>query len=395
MVHADKLEPVDGMRVAFRVDASLSIGTGHVMRCLTLAGVMRDEGVGCLFLCREHLGNLNEFIMSQGFDVHTLCDEESDADARATKSRSELGTNRGLHTLRHADWLGTNQPSDACQSLEILRAFDPDWLIVDHYALDAEWETRMGYALPKTRLLVIDDLADRAHKTDVLLDQNLGRAASDYSGLVPNDCCCLIGPRYALLRPEFAEWHEWSLTRRRKGEPVKTVMISLGGVDKDNVTGQVLNALSQVDRLESIKITVVMGVSSPWLEHVRRQAQEISRQIDVVVNVTDMARRMAEADIAIGAAGSTAWERCCLGLPTILLILADNQKAIARALEAQGAAINSGSTSDTEWQTRFLNAFERLLVCPSTNQRIALNAATVTQGKGAKLVASKINKVLL
>lgn len=337
-VGTENLAPTAGMRVAFRVDASLSIGSGHVMRCLTLAGALREKGADCHFLCREHPGHLNDLIAGQGITVHVLPKEEGNIETAHAERDKPATVDEGGRNPLHADWLGATQASDARQSLEILHALKPDWLIVDHYALDALWETHVRNTMPGMRLMVIDDLADRPHQADVLLDQNLGSRAEDYHDLVPENCHLLIGPQYALLRQEFAERRERSLERRQKGGPVKRLLVSLGGVDKDNVTGQVLDALSGIDLPEGMEISVVMGASAPWLEDVRERARQMPCPTEVVVNVNDMARRMVEADLAIGAAGSTAWERCCLGLPAIVLVLAENQQAIAHALHAEGAA---------------------------------------------------------
>jgi UDP-2,4-diacetamido-2,4,6-trideoxy-beta-L-altropyranose hydrolase len=312
--------------VALRVDASLDIGTGHVMRCLTLADALRAAGADCRFLCREHPGNLITLIRDRGFPVSVL--GAVDEGARILPADD--------HAPPDAGWLGCDWRKDASQTQQALASWRPDWLVLDHYALDSRWEIELQGCYE--HLLVIDDLADRTHQADVLLDQNLGRLAEDYRDLVPGHCRHLIGPRYALLRPEFAEWRKWSLERRQKGGPVKRLLVSLGGVDKDNVTGQLLDALYEINLPESMEITVVMGASAPWLEEVRERARRMLRDTEVVLNVNDMARRMGEADLAIGAAGSTTWERCCLGLPTIVLVLAENQKEIAQVLHAEGAA---------------------------------------------------------
>ncbi|SPJ34385.1 UDP-2,4-diacetamido-2,4,6-trideoxy-beta-L-altropyranose hydrolase [Kushneria phyllosphaerae] len=312
--------------VAFRVDASLEMGTGHVMRCLTLARALSQQGVTCHFLCRDHTGHLMGAIEANGFSVHALSNADSNGSAP-----------QGTGVPAHAHWLGASWQQDAEQSRSIIQDIGPDWLVVDHYALDARWENAV---LPEaTRLLVIDDLADRPHAADALLDQNLGRQAEDYEHLVPGHCHLMIGPQYALLRPEFAQWRPYSLERREHRRECQELSISLGGVDKDNVTGIVLNALQQSDLPARCHVTVIMGATAPWLGSVREQAAKLPWSTEVVVNVDDMARRMANADLAIGAAGSTSWERCCLGLPTILLVLASNQREVAASLERQGAAI--------------------------------------------------------
>lgn len=298
------------------------------MRCLTLANALREHGAECLFLCREHTGHLIKHIEAQGFQVYRLT-YVPQAEIKNFAFTDDIAL------PYHSHWLGASWQTDADICRPILEANAPDWLIVDHYAVDARWETAV--CRTDTRLLVIDDLADREHLADVLLDQNLGRCMEDYKALVPVHCRCLIGPEYALLRPEFAQWRDASLARRRQQPSLKRLLISLGGVDKGNVTGQVLEALKQCDLPDGCEISVIMGATAPWLNEVKVQASALSWPTEVVVNVSDMARRMSEADLAIGAAGSTSWERCCLGLPTLILVLADNQRAIAEALNRAGA----------------------------------------------------------
>lgn len=328
------------MLVAFRADASLEIGSGHVMRCLTLADALQAQGAQCHFLCREHPGHLCELIEARGYPVHRLPQEARDTNTAVTSVTEPK--------LDHAHWLGASWDEDAAACLPLLAELAPAWLVVDHYALDHRWETTVLDRLPNSRprLLVIDDLADRRHIADLLLDQNLGRQAEDYRGLVPEGCQVLAGPRYALLRPEFREWREASLSRRAREPGLRRLLINLGGVDKDNVTGQVLDALITCDLPENLQISVVMGASAPWRESVTAQARTMPWPTEVVANVSDMARRMAEADLAIGAAGSTSWERCCLGLPTLMVVLADNQKEVASYLNELGAAKLIGAPLD-------------------------------------------------
>lgn len=349
MTHSPSLLRVDGQVIAFRADASLGIGTGHVMRCLTLARALCEAGAECHFLCREHPGHLLEMIQAEGFAVHRLPREGQDnasqfiakTEAQRGDASSEALPSKSRSDVEHSHWLGVSWQADAKACRPILQDIAPDWLVVDHYALDADWEAAVLSG--RARLLVIDDLADRPHIADILLDQNLGRCEEDYVGLVRENCDCLIGPRYALLRPEFAELRGASLARRSGKVQLKRVLISLGGVDKDNATGAVLEALKGCSLPMDCRITVVMGASAPWLATVRDKANELPWQCDVVVNVTDMAERMAQADLAIGAAGSTSWERCCLGVPTLMFELAENQKSIARALHQASAAYSLGN----------------------------------------------------
>jgi len=186
--------------------------------------------------------------------------------------------------------------------------------------------------------MVIDDLADRPHDCDLLLDQSLGREAADYAGLLPPAATPLIGPGYALLRPEFARLRAASLARRER--PVlRKLLVTMGGVDKDNATGRVLDALASCTLPDAVEITVVMGPQAPWLSEVRAQAAAMPVPTKVLVGVRDMAALMAESDLAIGGGGMTSIERCVLGLPTIIVIQAENQIRQAKDLERAGAAV--------------------------------------------------------
>lgn len=338
------------------------------MRCLTLANALREHGAKCHFICREHTGHLIEHIEAQGFKVSRLTYVPQ-------MEIKNFAFTDDIALPYHSHWLGASWQTDADICRPILEDNAPDWLIVDHYALDARWEAAV--CRTDTRLLVIDDLADREHLADVLLDQNLGREAKEYTALVPTRCHCLIGPEFALLRPEFIQWRDVSLARRRQSMKLEQLLISLGGVDKDNVTGQVLEALKQWDLPDGCEISVIMGATAPWLNEVKVQANALPGPTEVVVNVSDMARRMSEADLAIGAAGSTSWERCCLGLPTLMLVLADNQREIAEALSRAGAAVFLDCVNTRDF-SRNVNA---LLEMGGLRQ-MSEAAASLTTGQG-------------
>lgn len=358
--------------VAFRADASVQIGTGHVMRCLTLADALREHQAESVFLCRPHDGHLLGLIAARGHR------------AVALSSRHADGTAVDEGTLAHAHWLGTDWATDADDSrialAETIGQAGVDWLVVDHYALDHRWERAMR---PHCRhLLAIDDLADRLHACDLLLDQNLGRNAADYQELRPRESQALIGPRYALLRPEFAAQRAKSLARR-KNPKFEHLLVTMGGVDKDNATGAVLAALQDCDLPAELRITVVMGPHAPWLAQVQAQAATMGRPTRVLTGVNDMAELMVEADLAIGASGSTSWERCCLGIPAIQLVLAENQRMIAKALVDAGVAlVIDHSSVERELPLIFNEArtLEQLMV--RTHE-----ISSITDGLGARRVA--------
>ncbi|WP_434153616.1 UDP-2,4-diacetamido-2,4,6-trideoxy-beta-L-altropyranose hydrolase [Pseudomonas sp. JZ134] len=360
------------MKVAIRVDASLQMGSGHVMRCLTLADALRQMSMQCHFFCRMHSGHLMDLVRSKGYTVHVL----------PYGSKQTYIDNR----LAHAHWLGSTQEQDAKACNSVLQDIQPDWLIVDHYALDAHWESIVRPSC--SRLMVIDDLADRMHQCDLLLDQNLGRQIADYQGLVPAECKMLMGPNYALLRPEFALLRCQSV-KRRVSTGVTRILVSLGGVDSDNVTGRVLNAISHASLPANVTITIVMGAKAPWLGQIRQQAARLPWSTEVLVGIEDMAYQMAISDLAIGAAGSTSWERCALGLPTIMMILAKNQETVAHQLENVEAAL---VVPLSENFTQTLISYLHLLIENDQLRReLTFKASSVTDGQGTGRVVKRVS----
>lgn len=311
------------MKIVFRTDASVQIGTGHVMRCLTLADALRKAGASCTFICRAHTGNLLEKIRQRGHVAIALIEGKT-----KTQSKNEV-------ILNHADWLGSDWENDATETRQALGRAMFDWLIVDHYALDASWEKMLRPYCK--RIMVIDDLADRAHDCDLLLDQNLGRLDSDYGLHIPSTVSTLIGPQFALLRPEFGALRNYSLNRRRRPQ-LKHLLICMGGVDKNNATEEVLDALCKSPLAPDTQIRVVMGMHAPWQDNVRKLASQMPWNTEVLINVENMAELLCHCDLAIGASGSSNWERCCLGIPSLLLVLAENQKSSAKAIHEAGAA---------------------------------------------------------
>jgi UDP-2,4-diacetamido-2,4,6-trideoxy-beta-L-altropyranose hydrolase len=359
------------MQIFFRADASLQIGTGHIMRCLSLADKLRQHGAKSTFCCRPHEGNLIDVISQHGHRVISLPLLEKINDSSDSK-------------IYYSRWSGTDWLSDAQDTLLALNDQQVDWLVVDHYALGQEWEVMLRSFCQN--LMVIDDLADRQHCCDLLLDQNLGRSAIDYFGLLDSNTTTLIGPQYALLRPEFAALRSKSL-ERRVSPKLKRLLIAMGGVDKDNVTTQVLKALSGCNLSADLHIDVVMGRYAPFLGSVQQQAKHMPWLTKVLVDVKDIAQIMVDCDLAIGGAGITSWERCCLGLPTMLLVLADNQKSGAFALEKSGAVLSINSPN--EIQTIFRKYLDH--DASSILKKMTQASSTITDGKGA----SRVVKLLM
>lgn len=357
------------MRVAFRVDASLQVGNGHVMRCLTLAQCLQAQGAQCAFISRPQAGDLFDLVRARGFVVHPLAATVS---SNGVPSRPDTGV----------DWA-----LDAAQTRHALDGAGPfDWLVVDHYRVDHRWEAALQQV--GRRLMVIDDLADRRHVCDLLLDQNLGRQRADYAALVPAGCVLLAGPAFALIEPVFAQHRARSLAHRPAGALAR-LLVSMGGVDASNATGRVLSALAGFAPSVGWRVDVVMGPHAPALQEVRQQARGMPAPTTVHVGIApaEMAELMAACDLAIGGAGGTAWERCCLGLPTLLVVLAENQRAGAQALvRAQAARMIGGVEDIAIGLPAALSAVQQAALLA----RMSAAASAVADGQGVQRVAQAL-----
>jgi len=331
------------MLVAIRVDSSIKMGTGHVMRCLTLAEELRQKQAKVVFISRAHVGNLNSLIVQKGFEVYQLVSSESAPLNQKLVQFNSFGMIDA--DICYEDWLGVSWEEDANQTVSIIEKLCPDWLVVDHYAIDYRWESQLKPFCGK--LMAIDDLADRNHMCDLLLDQTYGRELRDYESHVPLNTILMLGAQFSLLRSEFREWREVSLKRRVHPE-FQQLIITMGGADPDNVTGDVLKTLKNGVLPCDVRLLVIMGESAPWLNEVSDQLQQMTNPTELKVGVNNMAELMTYSDLAIGAAGSTVWERCCLGLPSIMYTLAKNQEDIAKKIQLAGAAFFGGSVNEVK-----------------------------------------------
>jgi UDP-2,4-diacetamido-2,4,6-trideoxy-beta-L-altropyranose hydrolase len=353
--------------VAIRADASIQIGSGHVMRCLTLAEALRERGAAVHFICRNLPGHLGGVLADQGYPVHWL------------PAPVAAGTALPAHTA-HSAWLGVPWTEDAEQTRERLAGWpEIDWLIVDHYALDRAWESRMRPLVKG--IMVIDDLADRPHDCDLLLDQNLYEDMDQrYGGLVPADCRLLLGPRYALLRPEFREARQ---TLRQRDGGVRRILVFFGGADPSNETAKALRAIQRLERPE-IAVDVVVGAANP-------HRAEIEALCAALLNarfhcqVDNMAELMARADLAIGASGVSTWERAALGLPALVVTVAENQKAIAYAADDNGLLICLGDKVQIK-VTDWVMALRKVLSNPDVLVEMSSIALFLNDGQGVKTV---------
>lgn len=359
---------MSAVNIVFRTDASAQMGTGHLMRCLTLASELRERGAASLFVCRHLPSSMATQLEQQGHQLRRL-----------TSLAQPIAEDC---PLAHADWLGTSWCADAEEARDAIAglAFVPDWLVVDHYALDARWERALRPSAK--RILVIDDLGDRMHDCDCLLDQNMhSMPAARYQGKVGDTCRLLLGPRYALLRPEFAAVR--MKRQGRHGAP-RRVLVFMGGIDSANATQTVVRGVLALSA-ENLELEIVTTDANPNLAALHVEFGVLPN-VGITVDAHDMAQRIAAADIAIGAGGGAMLERACLGLPTLTISIAENQEAGAESLGLIGATLYLGRSIDVNAGS-VRDAMSVLLMSATLRSSLAERAAALVDGKGAERVS--------
>jgi UDP-2,4-diacetamido-2,4,6-trideoxy-beta-L-altropyranose hydrolase len=334
----------------FRCDASPIIGAGHVIRCSALADELLDAGWRVCFAADQQTISTVPEWAERGFEIVPI--ERGPSEPAALASRFPEGV---------------------------------DLLIVDHYGHDAAFEKSCRQFA--RCILALDDGTKRQHDCDFLLD-SAATESSLYATLVPADAWVLVGPAFALLRRDFA-LHRGAALARRGGRSASKLLLSFGATDPVNVTSAVLDVLDRVDH--GMSVTVVLSSQAPHLDSMRRHLAEGTQlRLDA-----DMAELMTDADLAIGAAGGTALERAALGLPSIVVPLAENQLGMCRMLVDAGAACDAGEP-DAAFGVRLEPLLASLLNDADARQRMSAAASALVDGKGAKRVLMAIiGRVLL
>jgi len=354
------------VNVVFRVDSSAKIGTGHVIRCLTLANTLKVKGAEVIFICRDHQGHIREKIIQQGFKVILL---KSDGEFDSFSSK-----------LSHAKWLGCSWKEDAQQTLEHLNIIKPEWLIVDHYGLDKKWENAVKPYVSK--LMVIDDIADRLHKCDLLLDQNIVAGMSErYLHLIPQKCSQLLGPDFALLQPAYAKLH---IESNFQTGIIERILVYFGGVDENNLTGRTISAFISLNHHE-IDLDVVIPIRGLHVDLIAKQAINF-KNIHLHTDLPTLAPLMKNANLSIGAGGVTSWERCCLGLPAITITDGENQNMTNKELEKLGAVKFLGKAQSVSVDDIY-NSLNSFIKSPKKLKNMSIRAMELCDGKGVIRVA--------
>ncbi len=352
------------MNIFFRVDASIEIGSGHVMRCLALAEALRNHEIS--FIIREREDDLYNLI-SEKFRVYRL----------------PPITNNSLSPHPYGDWLGVSLEEDSQDTLHILKQQKnkPDWFIVDHYALDISWEIKIK---PYVRnIMVIDDLANREHLCELLLDQGMDTPLR-YKGLVPSYCKLLLGPHFALLRSEF---HRAKTRVPKRNGCIKRIHVCFGGSDKNHVTEKTIQAIKLLGRFD-LAIDVIMGLLNPNACAIQNLCRSMKNTTlyHPAKNIADL---MSQADLAIGGGGSSHWERCYMILPTIALILSENQRLLTEHLARERTILNLGWFENVT-PVMIKDALLFLLSSPSEVRKMSEKSGAVVDGRGTERVTQEL-----
>lgn len=318
------------MNIVIRADASLQIGSGHIMRCLTLANYLKQQGHCVTFICREHNGHLRDIIIQKGFDVQLL--------------KNKL-TDNYLADNVHSDWLGVSEMTDFAECQPILTDLNPDWLIIDHYAIGKIWQQNSKQNFPKLKIMVIDDLADREHYCDVLLDQNIMiEGKDDYKNLVPPHCQLLLGGQYCLLREEFHHCRG-SLSKDNK------VFAYFGGTDPKQYSQKFIEVFYQQNLSAIYSLELIGSKQNQNLDDILSLSKKYG--FNCIVDDDNIAKRMNESKFAVIACGFACYELAALKVPAIYFASSDIQRKVAQALTQMGIGILAENDVDDDFALLF------------------------------------------
>lgn len=355
--------------IVFRADASKKLATGHIMRCLTLAHGLKNQfkQYRIVFICNKLPDKLQMQISQADCELLIL---PFDVDS--------------------ANWQQSDDADATMTALIQLGINSIDLLVVDHYLIDHQWQNVLRKKYKK--LLVIDDLANRNHLADFLLDQTLNRQPNDYLQRLPFNCQLLLGQKHMLLRDEFMQLIPSAKQKRSRTTAIEHLLVNLGGFDNDNVTQLVIEALieyqTKQDEIPSLTVDIVMTSHSPYIKQISNLIQPYP-WLKLILDCHDMSAKMLQADLAIGACGTTAWERCSLGLPTLAIVLAENQKLVNENLSKQQAIINLGDYKQLT-SKKIISAIKQLKHSLTNYHTLVSNSFSSCDGIGTQRVVARL-----
>jgi len=357
------------MKIIIRTDASIKIGSGHIMRCLNLASRLKKVGVDVTFISRNLPGNMNSFILKKGFVLVELSKPE----------------NKQISNFSHGKWLFVSQEQDAKETINNLQGGICDWLVVDHYGLDQKWETLLRPHVKN--IMVIDDFLNRAHNCDILLNQNYFlKNNNTYKGIVAPETRLLLGPKFALLSKEY-------LMARRKRKIhkgiINRVLIYFGSCPAQDVIEKVLEAFTLI-KLKPLKFDIVLGAyeESQGLINVDNSMRD---KIKYYTTIPSLHELMLKADLSIGAGGTTTWERFCIGIPSIVISTDENQEISAKALAKDGYHLYLGPAEYLK-TNKIVKALKFFVDSPNSLKKITKIGKSLVDGKGIQRAAEILIK---
>lgn len=344
------------------------------MRCLVVADELRKRGHECIFVTQPFLPDFLAQVEARKHRLIYLQNKKAD--------QGDCSIND-----EYLMWLGRSITQDALETLDVVKYEKPHIIIADHYAINANWMKIVASHEVKT--VIIDDLANREHYCDILIDQNFGRTLKKYAALVSKKTKILAGAEYIFIKDDFKKGREALQKDRLKRRP-KCLNICMGGMDKDNATYRVLETVTEIDYFKNWSIDVVLRSSSPHSDMLQKYIKNKKSDIKLYLDSENMASLFSKADLAIGAGGVTLWERCCMGLPTVLLTIADNQVPAASAMKGSGAIVYSGDIRQQNWEYQLSKNLKVLAQNTATIHEMSRKAFAVCDGNGLAKVCDMI-----
>lgn len=365
-------------KIIIRCDASLNIGSGHVIRCRTLARDLAAKGSEVIFVCRSQHGNLIN-LLEKEFHVLEL------------KKQSIIDCSNLSGPELYRGWLGCSELDDALETVAAIKQAkinDIEWILVDHYSLEETWEQCVSSNIPQNsipQILVIDDLANRRHHASLIIDQNyFGEITQHrYDQLVASSCIKLLGPKYCIIGPEYSQFRQLLPPR----SDVQRILIYFGGIDNYGLNQRVANILEETIP-ESVGIDIVLGVQTDGIE-IKNKSHKNSGKVRIHEPMNSLAGLIARADLCIGAGGTTTWERACLGLPSIVIPLSENQVEFNRALD-ESKYISIVNYNDDHFADCILDEVKMMISNPDLVKERSIRLAQLVDGNGT----DRITKIM-
>lgn len=348
------------MNIVIRTDASIEIGTGHVMRCLTLAKQLKRHGAEVTFVCRELEGNSISYLQGEGMNVAVL---PSSNDSFQWKL-------------------------DAEATIAVIKEkkIKVDLVIVDHYRLDSRWESRLRCCTKK--IMVIDDLADRSHDCDLLLDQTFGEDEKRYVGLYPECAIGLFGVKYAILRNQFLNYRKSKFNYNQYDIKIH---LFFGGIDLHNYTTKFSKII--LSNFSNVTIKAIVGRGFKFVSDLNYLEYKFGSRFEWKRNVENMAEQMYQCDLAFGAPGTATWERACVGLPSAYIAVSENQIEILSRLQERELCVFLGKASTVQ-PDNIISKLDEMFTSPKLLNTLFLNSIHNVDGLGTERIIKTLKEMI-